>query len=105
MGMKYEDYRREIYALDSMINSVTDVDRRIELINKNISLNQAYIRALKRPIPVKIVFCVILSFAFLLGLMIFLPQIIVRKNKIEACERRISFLKRLKIELLHSKNN
>ena len=34
MGIKYEDYRREIYALDSMINSVTDVDRRIELINK-----------------------------------------------------------------------
>ena len=100
MGKKYEQYRQEIYSLDNLINSVTDIDRKLQLIDQDIRLNQEYIHALKKPIPVKIVFCVILSLIYLIGLMIFLPQIIVRKNKIAACERRIAYLRRLRLEIL-----
>lgn len=99
MGKKYDQYRQEIYSLDNLINTVTDKERKLELIDQNIQLNQEYIRVLKRPIPVKIVFCVILSLIYFLGLMIFLPQIIIRKNKIAACERRITYLRQLKQEL------
>ena len=103
MGKKYEQYRQEIYYLDSAIANTNDTEKKIELINKNIDLNRQYIHALKKVIPVKIVFCVILSFVFLIGLAIFLPQIIVRKNKIAACERRIASLTAIKNELSASK--
>ncbi len=103
MGKTYEQYRQEIYTLDTLIANTNDPDKKIKLIDENIELNKQYIHVLKRVIPVKIVFCVILSFAFLLGLMIFLPQIIVRKNKIAACERRITSLTAIKTELLSSK--
>ena len=103
MGKSYEQYRIEIYDLDTRIANTSDVNRKIELIDKNIELNKQYIHVLKRVIPVKIVFCVIISFAFLLGLMIFLPQIIVRSNKVSACERRIASLTAMKQELLLNK--
>ena len=91
--MHYEDYRREIYVLDSRIANATDPKTKIELIDQNISLNEEYIKALKKPLAVKIVFCILLSFIYLIGLMIFLPQIIIRKNRIAACEQRIESLK------------
>ena len=99
MSRKYDDYRDRIYLLDKKIENATDKDAKIALIDENIQLNQEYIAALKKPIPAKIVLCVILSIIYLIGLMIFLPQIIIRKNRIKACERRIFFLEDLKKEL------
>ena len=98
--MKYNDYRQEIYFLDMQIKTATDPDEKIALIDKNIELNKQYIHVLRRPLAVKTVFCIILSIFFLLGLMIFLPQIIVRKNKAEACERRIRYLTALRMTLV-----
>ena len=88
--MKYDDYRREIEKYDMLIRLEADKEKQNQLIDEAIKLNKQYIAALKKPIPVKIVFCVLLSIVYLLGLVIFLPQIIVRKNKIKICEDRIS---------------
>lgn len=99
--MTYEDYRQEIYRLDEKIARVEGKEEKLALIDENIRLNKEYIYLLHRPIPVKIVFCVLLSFVFLLGLMIFLPQIIVRNTKIKACRRRIYALEDYKKELLN----
>ena len=99
MGKKYDDYRREIYDLDFQITNTNDKEQKLELIDKNIQLNKEYIHILKKPIPVKIVFCILLSIFFLLGLIIFLPQIIIRKNRVTACERRIRSLENLKASL------
>ena len=95
----YEQYRQKIYDLDVRIANASDKDRKIELIDENIKLNEEYIYYLKKPLTAKIVWCIILSIVYLIGLMIFLPQIIIRKNKIAACERRICSLKGLKEEL------
>ena len=103
MGKTYEQYRSEIYQLDYLITNTTDIDQKLLLIDRNIGLNRSYIHALRRPLPVKIVFCVLLSFAFLLGLMIFLPQIIIRTNRADACQRRIDSLMALKRSLLYQK--
>ena len=100
MGRTYDDYRIEIETLDKKIAITEDIQKKIELIDEDIVLNEGYIRVLKRPIPVKIVFCVILSFAFLLGLIIFLPQIIVRSTKIKICRKRIAALQELRVSLL-----
>ena len=98
-SMTYEQYRQEIFSLDEKIAKTDDKEEKLKLIERNIQLNKEYIYVLKRPIPVKIVFCVILSFFFLIGLTIFLPQIIIRKTKIKACERRLVALDQLKGEL------
>lgn len=102
MYKSYEQYRQEIYYLDEAIANTKDVDKKLELIDRNINLNNEYIHLLKKSLPVRIIFCVILSFVFLLGLDIFLPQIIVRNNKIKACERRITYLITTKKELSFS---
>ena len=102
MGKSYEQYRQEIYYLDSAIANTTDANKKIELIDKDIALNRQYIHVLRRVIPVKTVFCVILSLFALIGLMIFLPQIIVRKNKVAACQRRIYTLSAMRNELTAS---
>lgn len=95
----YEYYRQEISVLDAKIARCEDNEEKIKLIDEDIKLNKEYIHLLRRVIPVKIVFCVILSFAFLLGLIIFLPQIIVRKTKINTCLTRIRSLEEYKKEL------
>ena len=102
MADKYETYRQKIYDLDVRIANTTDKDRKIELIDENIKLNEEYIYALKKPLTAKIVLCIVLSIIYLIGLMIFLPQIIMRKNRIAACERRICSLKGIKEELQRS---
>ena len=94
--MKYEDYRQQIYILDTRIANTNDPEEKKTLIDQDIALNRQYIHALKKPLPAKIVLCIILSFAFLIGLMIFLPQIIIRNNRINACERRIVALQEVK---------
>ena len=96
---KYEQYRQEIYYLDAQIEHEEDKEVKIKLIDENIELNKQYIQALHKSIPVKIVFCVLLSILYLLGLVIFLPQIITRKNKIAACQRRIISLEAMKDQL------
>ena len=101
--MSYEQYRDNIMQLDNLIKLETDIDERIELIDKNISLNKEYIYYLRKPIGVKVFFCVLLSIIYFLGLFIFLPQIIVRKNKIKICERRIRYLENYKITLKNYK--
>ena len=99
MSKKYEDYRDRIYFLDKKIENATDKAAKIALIDEDIQLNKEYIVALKKPLAAKIVFCILLSILYLIGLMIFLPQIIIRKNRIKACERRIFFLEDLKKDL------
>ena len=99
---KYEDYRREIYDLDRRIASETSSDAKLQLIDENIALNQEYIYLLKKPLAAKRVGCILLSFFFLLGLVIFLPQIIIRKNRINACQRRIYSLESMKEQLTKS---
>ena len=96
---KYEEYRRQIYILDTKIANTADPEAKKELIDQDIELNREYIAVLKKPIPVKIVFCILLSIVYLLGLIIFLPQIIIRKNRIQACLRRIDALEELKKDL------
>ena len=95
----YEEYRQEIYYLDEKIGRTEDKEEKLKLIDENIQLNNEYINKLKKPIPVKIVLCVVLSIFWLIGLMIFLPQIIIRKTKIKACKRRLYALEQLKGEL------
>ena len=94
--MTYDQYRSRITFLDKQIKETTDRDEKIKLIDENIQLNKEYIHALRKPIPAKIVLCVVLSIFFLIGLMIFLPQINVRKGRIRICERRIDQLRQLK---------
>ena len=88
--MKYDQYRQEIEKYDMLINAEQDKEKQNQLLKEAIDLNERYIAALKKPIPAKIVFCVLLSLIYLLGLMIFLPQIIIRKSKIRICQDRIS---------------
>ena len=97
MGMKYNDYRQEIYFLDEQIKTVTDTKEKLALIDKNIALNNDYIRVLRKPLKAKKFWCIFLSIVCCcLGLMIFLPQIIIRNNKADACERRIRYLTALR---------
>ena len=93
MGMTYNDYRQEIYFLDAQIKEATDNDEKLALIEKNIALNNEYILALRGPLKAKKFWCVFLSIVFFgLGLLIFLPQIIIRNNKADACVRRVRYL-------------
>ena len=73
--MSYEQYAAKIYALDARIKNENDQTKRNELLDEAIKVNQDYIEVLRKPLPWKIALCVILSVFFLLGLMIFLPQI------------------------------
>ena len=98
--MKYNDYRQEIYFLDGQIKNTTDTTEKLELIEKDITLNEAYKRALRKPLAAKKFWCVFLSIiAFGMGLIIFLPQIIVRNTKADACDRKIRYLMALKSTL------
>lgn len=99
MGKKYEEYRSRIFALDKMVDSTTDPEEKKRLIDQDIALNEEYIRFLKKPLTAKIILCIVLSILYLIGLMVFLPQIIIRKNRIRACERRITYLRELKANL------
>lgn len=104
MGRTYEDYRMEIEVLDKKIGRTADKNERLDLIDKNIALNESYIRVLKKPIPGMIVWCVLLSFLALLGLFIFLPQIITRSSKAHIAKTRIKALNELK-EFEGTQNN
>ena len=98
--MTYNDYRQEITFLDMQIKTVTNEEEKLVLIDKNIALNKDYIRALRRPLRAKKFWCVFLSILFCgMGLLIFLPQIITRNAKADACERRITYLMTLKSTL------
>jgi len=104
MGMKYNDYRQEIYFLDQQIKDATDDNEKIALIDKNIALNNEYIYLLRRKLPGKKFWCVFLSIVcFGLGLIIFLPQIIIRNNKADACIRRVRYLTSLRSTLVNNK--
>ena len=104
MKMKYNDYRQEIYFLDNQIKNTTDPNEKIALIDKNMALNYEYIRVLRKPLPAKKFWCIFLSIIlFGMGLVIFLPQIIIRNNKVDACNRRIRYLASLRDTLVEKK--
>ena len=90
INMSYEQYAAKIYALDAKIKNENDQTKRNELLNEAIKVNQDYIEVLRKPLPWKIALCVILSVFFFLGLIIFLPQIIIRNSKAKICENRIA---------------
>ena len=74
-----------------------DPNEKKALIDKDIDLNRKYIYALRKPLRAKKFWCIFLSVVlFGMGLLIFLPQIIVRNNKADICERRIKYLTALK---------
>ena len=104
MARSYEDYRTDIELLDRRIETANSIEEKIRLIDDDIVLNNGCIRTLKKPIPAKIVWCVLLSVFFLLGLFIFLPQILSRSVKIKACKNKICYLEALKFCLTEFPN-
>lgn len=95
-----EDYRSKITFLDRRIKEEQDKNAKLQMIDDNIKLNQEYIALLRRPLKGYKVGCVLLSiFFFGLGLLIYLPPIIIRNNRANICERRIDQLRQLKATL------
>ena len=104
MRKTYNDYRQEIYFLDAQIKAAADNNEKLTLIDKNIALNNEYIAALRKPLKAKKFWCIFLSIICCgLGLIIFLPQIIIRNNKADACVRRVRYLTALKETLSSNK--
>ena len=101
--MTLEQYKAEIEALDYRIEIEKDNAKKIELIDRNIKLNNEYIALLKKPITLMIILCAVLSILYLIGLAIFLPLIIIRKNKIRICQERIAKLRLIKQSIKEEK--
>lgn len=87
-------------ALNALIEMEKDPLEKLSLINEDIALNELHIKDIRRAMPVKIVFCVLLSLFYGIGLFIFLPSLIIRKTRINICKDKIASLSKTKEKIL-----
>ena len=90
------DYRGKIELLDNKIIDACDDYEKLSLLTEAIELNKAYIRALRRPIPAKIIFGILI---LPLGLIALFPQAIVRSTKANIAKNRVQKYEKMRREL------
>ena len=97
--MTYDEMRVQIPHYDKLIQEETNYSRKLGYIDQQIALLNEYIAFLKKGRRIRIVLCVLLSLLAFMGLVIFLPGIIIRNIKLTRARNKLVYYMKMKTEL------